>query len=261
MRASRLAAVGIAAGTMMLGMAAPALATPDDTAPKAGDACTVEQVGTTAEAADGTKLHCEQQAGSETPVWVAVKDGDEPGDENPGGEDPGGEDPGTPNEPAFEFGPDKVKLSSLDVAPGLKTTFTVTCPTSVTITSNGYTQNPLPVKKAGENTWTATGTFRKTLPNPTTATVVCKDYGAVKFTTEPDKTDGNGGDKGGNKGGGKLTATTPKIPTGRIDTGDGSMYMHDQHSAAPLLAAGWGALMAVGLGAIVLRRRTAAERS
>jgi hypothetical protein len=241
---------------MMLGMAAPALATPDDTAPpKAGDACTAEQIGSTAKAADGTQLKCEQQAGSDKPVWVTVKGG-----ENPGGENPGGENPGTPNEPAFKFGTDKVKLSSLRVAPGYKTTFKVICPTSVSITSNGYTQNPLPVKKAGENTWTATGTFRKNLPNPTTATVVCKDYGSVKFTTQPEKADGNGGKKG-NKGGSTLTPKTPKIPTGRIDTGDGSMYNRDQNSPAPLLAAGWGALMAVGLGAIVLRRRSAAERS
>ncbi|NEA23092.1 hypothetical protein [Actinomadura bangladeshensis] len=260
MRASRLAAVGIAAGSMMLGMAAPALATPDDTTPKAGDACTAEQLGKTVEAADGTQLKCEKQDGSETPIWVKVTPGNEnPGGENPGNENPGGENPGTP--PAFKFGPDKVKLSSLRVAPGYKTTFTVTCPTSVSITSNGYTQNPLPVKKAGENTWTATGTFRKNLPNPTTATVVCQDYGSVKFTTQPDKADGNKGDKGGNKGGSTLTPKTPKIPTGRIDTGDGSMYMRDHNSTAPLLAAGWGALMAVGLGAIVLRRRSAAERS
>ncbi|WP_346047328.1 hypothetical protein [Actinomadura chokoriensis] len=254
MRASRLAAVGIAAGSMMLGMAAPALA---DTTPVNGQFCQKDMIGQTGKAADGTLLKCELQPGDDQPKWVKVT----PGNENPGGENPGGEDPGTPNEPAFKFGPDKVKLSSLRVAPGYKTTFTVTCPTSVSITSNGYTQNPLPVKKAGENTWTATGTFRKNLPNPTTATVVCKDYGSVKFTTQPDKADGNKGDKGGNKGGGTLTPKTPKIPTGRIDTGDGSMYMRDQNSPAPLLAAGWGALMAVGLGAIVLRRRSAAERS
>ncbi|CND43809.1 Uncharacterised protein [Mycobacterium tuberculosis] len=260
MRASRLAAVGIAAGSMMLGMAGPAFATdpvhPGSFCDKAGETgtSTTGKAMICKTATDG-KLRWASADGSEDPG------GETPGGENPGGENPGGEDPGTPNEPAFKFGPDKVKLSSLRVAPGYKTTFTVTCPTSVSITSNGYTQNPLPVKKAGENTWTATGTFRKNLPNPTTATVVCQDYGAVKFTTEPDKADGNGGNKGGSKGGSKLTPTTPKIPTGRIDTGDGSMYMRDHNSPAPLLAAGWGALVAVGLGAMVLRRRTAAERS
>lgn len=256
MRASRLAAVGIAAGSMMLGMAAPALATPDPVTP--GAFC--DKADATGTSSTGKAMVCKTAADGKL-RWASADGNENPGGENPGGENPGGEDPGTPNEPAFKFGPDKVKLSSLRVAPGYKTTFTVTCPTSVSITSNGYTQNPLPVKKAGENTWTAIGTFRKNLPNPTTATVVCKDYGSVKFTTQPDKADGNKGDKGGNKGGGTLTPKTPKIPTGRIDTGDGSMYMRDQNSPAPLLAAGWGALMAVGLGAIVLRRRSAAERS
>ena len=151
-----------------------------------------------------------------------------------------------------------MKLSSLRVAPGYKTVFKVICPTAVTITGNGYTQNPLPVKKAGENTWTATGTFRKNLPNPTTATVVCKDYGSVKYSTQPEKPGSKPGKPGKPS---QLTPKTPKIPTGRIDTGDGSTYMQNEGSHAGLLAAGWGALMAAGLGAVALRRKTAGERS
>ncbi len=235
MRASRLAAVGIAAGSMMLGMAAPAFATPE-TAPKVGDECK-----TAGETAKDGKLR-----------WVsATPGGDEPGD---GNENPGGEDP----KPTFKFGYDKVKLSSLRVAPGYKTTFTVTCPTSVIITGNGYTQKSLPVKKTGENTWTATGTFRKNLPNPTIATVVCKDFGSVKYSTQPEKGENKPGKPGKP---GQMKPKTPKIPTGRIDTGDGSTYVQNEGAPAGLLAAGFGALMALGLGAVALRRRTAGERS
>jgi hypothetical protein len=235
---------------MMLGMAAPALA---DTPPKAGDNCTKEQVGSTTKAEDGTLLKCVMPDGAQQPTWVKVDD--RPGDGDPS-ESPTPTPTPTPTKPAFKFGYDKVKLSSLRVAPGYKTTFTVTCPTSVVITGNGYTQNPLPVKKAGDDTWTAVGTFRSKLPTPTIATVACKGYGSVSYTTQPDKGDGNGG--GGN-GGGTMKPKTPKIPTGRIDTGDGSMYT--QGSSAPLLAAGWGALLLAGLGAVALRRRTVRERS
>ncbi len=249
MRASRLAAVGIAAGSMMLGMAAPALA---DTPPKAGQFCSKDDVGKTYTGDDGTVLKCMVKAGEEQPRWVDVS-GDEPGGDPSESPSPSP----TPTKPAFKFGYDKVKLSSLRVAPGYKTTFTVTCPTSVVITGNGYTQNPLPVKKTGDDTWTATGTFRSKLPDPTTATVACKGYGSVSYSTRPDK----GGNGGGNGGGGTMKPKTPKIPSGRIDTGDGSMYMSGGNSSAPLLAAGWGVLMAAGLGAVALRRRTVRERS
>ncbi|NKZ05539.1 hypothetical protein [Actinomadura latina] len=240
-------------------MAAPALA---DTPPKAGDNCTKEQVGSTTKAEDGTLLKCVLPDGGDQPTWVKVGDGD------PGGGEPGDGDPSesptptptpTPTKPAFKFGYDKVKLSSLRVAPGYKTTFTVTCPTAVVITGNGYTQNPLPVKKIGDDTWTATGTFRTKLPNPTTATVACKGYGSVGYSTEPDK-GGNGG--GGGNGGNTMKPKTPKIPSGRIDTGDGSMYMRG--GGSPLPAAGWGALALAGLGglgAAALRRRAVRERS
>ncbi|MFB4305212.1 hypothetical protein [Actinomadura sp. GTD37] len=220
-------------------MAAPAFA---DTPPKAGDACTQEDVGKTVKDADGMELNCVKGEDGKL-TWVAAP---KPPTENPGGEDP---------KPTFKFGPDKVRLSSMRVAPGYTTKFNVICPTSVTITGNGYTQNPLPVKKAGKTIWTATGTFRKNLPDPTIATVVCKGYGSVKFTTRPEK----GGTKPGKPG--QLKPTTPKIPTGRIDTGDGSTYTRNEGSPAGLLAAGWGALAALGLGAVVLRRRTAGERS
>lgn len=251
MRASRLAAVGIAAGSMMLGMAAPAFATPDTT-PKVGDEC--KTAGETAKDAEGMGLTCVKGEDGKL-TWVAspVKPGD-PGGENPGGENPGNENP----KPTFKFGYDKVKLSSLRVAPGYKTTFTVTCPTSVIITGNGYTQKSLPVKKTGENTWTATGTFRKNLPNPTIATVICKDFGSVKYSTQPEKGETKPGKPGKP---GQMKPKTPKIPTGRIDTGDGSTYAQNEGAPAGLLAAGFGALMALGLGAVALRRRTAGERS
>ncbi|MFA1541505.1 hypothetical protein [Actinomadura monticuli] len=232
----------------MLGMAAPALA---DTPPVGGQFCAKDDIGKTAKDADGKLLKCVLKDGDEQPRWVPVDPGGDPGGEDPGGEDPGNENP----PPTFTFGYDKVKLSSLRVAPGYKTTFTVTCPASVTITGNGYTRNPLPVTKAGENTWTATGTFRGKLPNPTTATVVCEGYGSVKYSTQPEKP----GTKPGTPG--QMTPKPPKIPNGRIDTGDGSTYMRNEGSNAGLLAAGWGALTAAGLGAIALRRRTVRERS
>jgi hypothetical protein len=109
----------------------------------------------------------------------------------------------------------------------------------VRITGNGYTRSPLAVKKIGANRWTATGTFRTSLPDPTTATVVCEGYGSVKLSTSPEKGDGT------------MKPKQPKIPTGRIDTGDGST----QADGSALPAAGLGAL--AGLGAFALRRRTA----
>ena len=155
-----------------------------------------------------------------------------------------------PEPPKFDFGYDDVKLSTRRVVPGGTTTFTVTCPSQVTITSNGYTQNPLPVKKVGERTWTAKGTFKSTLPDPTLATVTCKGYGSVKYSTSPEKGDG-------------LTPKKPtgKIPTGRIDTGDGSTVAG---GSGALVAGGSAAvaLAAAGAGAVLLRRRrTAEERS
>jgi hypothetical protein len=238
MRATRLAAAAIAAGPLVLGMAGPALATPD-APPKAGQFCKKEDIGKTAKAADGTLLKCVRKAGQQQPHWVAASD--EP-TESPSPSP-------SPTKPTFKFGYDKVKLSSRRVAPGLSTTFTVTCPSTVVITSNGYTKNPLPVKKVGKATWTATGTFRSNLPDPTTATVVCKGFGSVRYSTSPEK------------GGNNMEPKTPKIPTGPINTGDGSMYGRADGSAAPVLAAVWGAVMAAGLGAVALRRRTVRERS
>jgi hypothetical protein len=232
----------------VVGLAAPALANPGIEA-KAGEICE-HSLNQTAKSADGTLLKCVKKAGDKLPHWVVV-DKDEPGDGKPGDGEPGD---GTPT-PTFEFGYDDVQLSSRKVAPGYKTKFTVTCPTAVTITGNGYTKTPLTVKKTGDDTWAATGTFRKNLPDPVIATVVCKDYGSVKYSTSPAKSENDNG------GGNKMEPKTPKIPNGRIDTGDGSMYMQGHNSAAPMLAAGWGALMAAGLGALALRRRTVRERS
>ncbi|XVQ08835.1 hypothetical protein ACQP1W_40780 [Spirillospora sp. CA-255316] len=148
-----------------------------------------------------------------------------------------------PEPPKFEFGYDDVKMSTTRVVPNGKTTFTVTCPTTVTITSNGYTKNPLPVKKTGAKTWTATGTFKSSLPDPTLATVKCEGHGSVKYSTSPEK-----GDLSPKK-------PTGKIPTGRIDTGDGSTVAGGDGSAALLAGGSAAVLAAAGAGVVLLRRR------
>ncbi|MDL4818300.1 hypothetical protein [Actinomadura opuntiae] len=242
MRATRLAAAAVATGSMVLGMAGTALASPAQDGPKAGQFCKKADVGKKVKLADGTLLKCTLEPGQKVPHWVEVSPGDQPPTLPP-----------TTPKPVFRFGFDKVRLSSRVVAPGRHTTFTVTCPSTVTITSNGYTRSPLPVAKTGKSTWTATGTFKSSLPDPTVATVVCKGFGSVRFSTHPSKNPA--------KPGTGMQPTTPKIPNGRIDTGDGSMYGRTAGSGAPLMAIGWGALAAAGLGAVALRRRTARERS
>ncbi|MGI5324305.1 hypothetical protein [Actinomadura nitritigenes] len=241
MRATRLAAAAVATGSLVLGTAGPALAAPARNEPKAGQFCKKADLGKEVELADGTLLKCTLKAGQKVPHWVDVT-----------GQTPPTKPPTTPK-PVFRFGFDKVKLSSRVVAPGRRTTFTVTCPSTVTITGNGYTGSPLPVKKAGKSTWTATGTFKSSLPDPTVATVVCKGFGSVRFSTHPSKKPSQGGNS--------MQPATPKIPNGRIDTGDGSMYGRTAGSGAPPAAIGWGALAAAGLGAVALRRRTGRERS
>ncbi|MEO3823184.1 hypothetical protein [Actinomadura sp. B10D3] len=236
MRATRLAAAAIAAGSLVLGMAGPALATPEPVTP--GAFC--DKPGALGKTEKGTLMVCKKAKDGKL-RWQAAKPG--------GGGEPTESPSPSPTKPTFKFGYDKVKLSSRRVAPGLSTTFTVTCPSTVTINGNGYTQNPLPVKKVGKATWTATGKFRSNLPDPTTATVVCKGFGSVRFSTSPEK------------GGNNMEPKTPKIPIGPVNTGDGSMYGQPDGSPAPVLAAAWGALMAAGLGAVALRRRTVRERS
>ncbi|MFB4301207.1 hypothetical protein [Actinomadura sp. NTSP31] len=245
MRATRLAAAAVATGSMVLGMAGTALAAPAQEGPKAGQFCKKVEIGKEVELADGTLLKCTLKAGQKVPHWVDVT-GQTPPTEPP-------TSPPTTPKPVFRFGFDKVQLSSRVVAPGRKTTFTVTCPSAVTITGNGYTRDPLAVQKAGKSTWTATGTFKSSLPDPTVVTVVCKGFGSVKFSTHPSKNP--------SKPGNSMQPATPKIPNGRIDTGDGSMYGRSAGSGAPLIAVGWGVLAAAGLGAVALRRRTARERS
>ncbi|TDD73307.1 hypothetical protein E1293_31730 [Actinomadura darangshiensis] len=211
-------------------MAGPALATSAAKPVTPGAFCKDAQVNQHGRTKTGKLMVCKRKAGEERARWVAAGPEDNPPTQQ------------------FKFGADKVKLSSRRVAPGLRTTFRVACPNTVTVTGNGYTRNPLPVKKIGKNTWTATGTFRSHLPNPTIATVVCKGFGSVRFSDSPEK------------GGTGMKPNQPKIPVGRIDTGDGSMYGRTDGSAAPLLAGGWGVLMAAGLGAVALRRRTVRER-
>ncbi|MGP4022777.1 hypothetical protein [Actinomadura sp. 3N407] len=283
MRSTRLAAAGVAAGAMVLGMAGPALADGKASASPnpftAGSKITVTVAGCESKpvlAHQGTMVFAEvvkfTQSGANwtsgpvttfdsrhlkagqtynykvtchdanqqkltmtLPLTVAKPDG------NP--------DP----TPEFKFGYDKVKLSSRRVAPGQNVTFTVNCPTAVSVSGNGYTKNPLPVKKAGKDTFTATGTYRSNLPDPTTVTVVCKDFGSVKYSTSPEKAGGSG-----NGGGNAMEPKTPKIPTGPINTGDGSSLGND---GSPMMAAAWGAFMFLGLGAVALRRRTVQERS
>ncbi|TDC78260.1 hypothetical protein [Actinomadura sp. 7K507] len=287
MRSTRLAAAGVAAGALVLGMAGPALADGKVVANPnpftAGSAITVNVSGCNAEskpvlAHGGTIVFAQPvtftrkgdlwtsgpvktfdsrqlKAGQTYPYKVTCHDADQnkltmdlplkvaASSENP--------DP----QPGFKFGYDKVKLSTTRVAPGEKTTFKVICPSTVTITGNGYTQNPLPAKKTGENTWGATGTFKSSLPDPTNVTVVCKGFGSVKYSTSPAKDDGNGN---GNGGGNNMTPKTPKVPTGPINTGDGSTL---NNGGSPMAAAAWGAIAFLGLGAVALRRRTAQERS
>jgi hypothetical protein len=141
-----------------------------------------------------------------------------------------------------------VKLSTTKVVPNGSTTFTVTCPSTVTIVSNAYTQSPLPISKTGTDTWTAKGTFKSTLPDPSVATVTCKGFGSVKFSTSPEKKGGLKPKPGG------------QIPVGRIDTGDGSTQTGS--AGLPMLAGGSAAALAgAGLGAFALRRRIGRERS
>ncbi|MFC5748749.1 hypothetical protein [Actinomadura rugatobispora] len=197
---------------------------------KAGDNGTWTAVATTNKVAPGKTYQafftCEME-GEEFTLRVSVT----------------AEDDDEPEQPKFDFGYDDVKLSTTRVVPNGKTTFTVTCPTEVTITGNGYTQNPLPVKKAGEKTWTATGTFKSSLPDPTLATVTCKNHGSVKYSTSPEK-----GDLSPKK-------PTGKIPTGRIDTGDGSTVAGGGGSAALLAGGSAAVLAAAGAGVVLLRRR------
>lgn len=291
MRSTRLAAAGVAAGAMVLGMAGPALAEGKAVASPnpfpAGSAINVTVTGCDTKPVlghQGTMVFAETvnftqngdtwssgpvktfdgrhlKAGQTYNYRVTCYDADNQkvtmtlpltvaeAQDNP--------DPTpTPGRPEFRFGYDKVKLSTRRVAPGQKVTFKIACPTEVTVSGNGYTQNPLPVKKAGDGVWTATGTYRSNLPDPTTVTVVCKNFGSVKYSTSPEKGDGNGG--GGNGGGNAMTPQTPKIPTGRIDTGDGSSL---RDGGSPMMAAAWGAFAFLGLGAVALRRRIAQERS
>ncbi|XRQ06920.1 hypothetical protein ACN3XK_62035 [Actinomadura welshii] len=291
MRSTRLAAAGVAAGALVLGMAGPALADGKAVASPnpfpAGSNVNITVTGCNPESEPvlqhgGTMVFAQTvnfthsggtwtsgpvktfdgrqlKAGETYTYTVTCHDANQQkltmklpltiakADDNP-------EPSPSPGRPEFKFGYDKVKLSTTRVAPGQKVAFKVACPTAVTISGNGYTENPLPVKKTGENVWGATGTYRSNLPDPTTVTVVCKDFGSVKYSTSPDKGDGNGNGNGG----GSMDPKTPKIPTGRIDTGDGSSL---GEAGSPMMAAAWGAFAFLGLGAVALRRRTVRERS
>lgn len=145
--------------------------------------------------------------------------------------------------PKFQFGFDKVQLSTRTVTPKSKIDFTVTCPSVVTAESASFTATPK-FKKSAKDTFKATGVFKKTLPSVVTIKVTCKDYGTVTFSTQPGKDSiGNGG---------------PKIPKGAPDTGDGSTL-----GGGGGLALGGGAAVALagaGLGAVALRRRAKGSR-
>lgn len=279
MRSTRLAAAGVAAGAMVLGMAGPAFADGKASASpypfKAGSKVTVTvtgcdtkpvlahqgtmvfnglvkftQSGTTWTSAPVATFDSRQlKAGQSYDYKVTCFD---PNNEKltmtlplKVAEPDGNPDP----TPEFKFGYDKVKLSTTRVAPGQNVTFTVNCPTAVTVSGNGYTKNPLPVKKTGDAMFSAQGTYRSNLPNPTTVTVVCKDFGSVKYSTSPEKAKENGN-------GGGMTPKTPKVPTGPINTGDGSTL---GTGGSPMAAAAWGVFAFLGLGAVALRRRTVSE--
>ncbi|MDL4774834.1 hypothetical protein [Actinomadura xylanilytica] len=149
----------------------------------------------------------------------------------------------------FSFGYDDVELSTRKVIPGKSMTFTITCPTAVTITGNGFTTKALAVKTVRTGVFKAVGMFRSgTLPNPTVATVACKGHGYVKYSTKPGEAI-----KPGKK--------SPQIPAGAPNTGDGSLSLHheDGGSMTPALVGGGsaGALAVVGGGLVLLRRRGA----
>lgn len=160
--------------------------------------------------------------------------------------------PGGPRSPSpsdtFDFDFDKVELSTRTVTPGGQLTFTVTCPTSVTAESAAFTEAPEFTESDDEDDeFTATATFKSTLPSVVTIKVTCEDHGSVTFSTQPGDNDiGNGG---------------PDVPAGAPDTGDGSTLRGGGAmtplgwAAAGLLLAGAGA----GAGAFVRRRTRSAE--
>lgn len=170
---------------------------------------------------------------------------------------PGPSEPPTspgPSEPPgdFEFGFDKVTLSTDVVEPGGELTMTVICPTSVTAKSNGFVADP-EFTEADEESFTGTAEFKQTLPTVVTLTITCVDHGSVFFSTEP-------GGKTVKPGG-----QTGKIPVGAPDTGDGSTAPQQD----PLALIAGGSVLAValaGLGAgagvmAVRRRSTRQERA
>ncbi|SEG10079.1 hypothetical protein SAMN04489712_103216 [Thermomonospora echinospora] len=146
----------------------------------------------------------------------------------------------------FEFGFDKVKLSSRTVTPGGEMTFTVTCPTEVSARSASFAEAP-EFTEDGEDSFEGTATFKETLPSIVAIKVFCADHGHVTYSTRPDEDDlGDGG---------------PKIPKGAPNTGGGT---GGQGPGATPFGGAALALLAAGalgaLGARSLRRRAGEQR-
>ncbi|REE95277.1 hypothetical protein [Thermomonospora umbrina] len=154
-----------------------------------------------------------------------------------------------PPKKPFAFGFDKVRLSTRTVTPKGEMTFTVTCPTRVSVASASFTEAP-EFEKTEKGAFKGTGTFKATLPSIVKIKVICEDHGHVTYSTKPG--DGDIGDGG------------PEIPKGAPDTGGGLAAPDGRGPAAPYggVAYGGAALVllagAGGLAVRTLRRRHAA---
>ncbi|MBA9004606.1 hypothetical protein [Thermomonospora cellulosilytica] len=180
-----------------------------------------------------TEFRCGGLGGETFPLQITV-----PGSAGGG---PGGGATGSPSPGGgFEFGFDKVKLSTRKVVAGGTMGFTVTCPTTVTAESAAFAEAPEFTRKGQVSKGTAT--FAQTLPSIVKIKVTCAGHGHVEYSTEPaEEALGEGG---------------PKIPVGAPNTGGGVA------ERGPGAVAYGGAaavlLAAAGTGVLTLRRRRAA---
>ncbi|GAA2085698.1 hypothetical protein GCM10009780_25800 [Actinomadura alba] len=154
----------------------------------------------------------------------------------------------TTEPPEFEFGFDKVTLSTKTITPGGTLTIKVVCPTSVSATSNAFVADPR-FATGGDGTFTGSGTFKQTLPEVATLRVECEGYGYVTYTHRPGEEVRPGG-------------STGRLPSGAPDTGDGSLSGRDGGAPVPLLAGGSAvALAGAAFGVLALRRRERHDQS
>lgn len=129
-------------------------------------------------------------------------------------------------DPSFKFGYDKVKLSTHRVVPGGTVTITVTCPTAVAIAHDVFVPPPgeviaphdplfLDAKQIGPRLFRAVGTFQQHLPKVGHVVIACAYYGYLSFTLTPDRAGGSTSVH--------PSTSTPKVPVGAPETGDGSL--------------------------------------